>query len=91
MGTVDSFLDYLNDNDKHLCFTGQADKKEICFLVHLCSGGTSINRNLYRKPLSVNALLMTKAEHPQPTIKGIPVAQFFRICHIYSDQQTFED
>lgn len=74
MGSLKSFLEYLNANEKVFKFTGQGDKKEMCFLdVRLCSDGHLINTNLYRKPLLGNTLLMTKSGHPKHTIKGIPI------------------
>lgn len=57
VGQLDSFLMYLNQNNRNH-FTGNASNSEICFLdVRLTSMDCKVSTTLFRKPLSRNTLL----------------------------------
>lgn len=88
--SMEAWLDYLNNNDLNLRFTGHYDSKSIEFLdVELLGSNNEVTSNLFRKPTAGNVLLRADSGHPKHTISGIPGGQFLRLRQICSKDSEF--
>lgn len=84
--TLESLLNYLNNNHLNLKFTGHLSSESIAFLdVTLQGKGGRIIFNLYRKPLSGNTILRTDSGHLGHVTHGILVG----LHRIYSEEGGF--
>lgn len=92
IGILENWLAYLNDSEFNLMFAGQMEAVSISFLDVTLSGvdGQVVSR-FYRKPFVVNTVLWVDLGYSSHCMKGKPTGQFLGLCHIYSNDNLFNN
>ncbi|XP_053575255.1 leucine--tRNA ligase, cytoplasmic [Bombina bombina] len=84
--TVDTFIDFMNDNQYNLSFTAQSSTTKINFLDLLIEvDQDKILTSTYRKPLARNTILQADSCHISHLKRGILKAQYLQLRRNCSD------